>query len=413
MKKILSLVLLAVLLVSICGFAVLADEYPDCEHYGQAVTALEDGYINIPFSNGYRGFCICYGLPEAEADDTFTVDDMGLAINSTTGANISHYLKYMFTHHFNDYFTLDSDNLTYAVTDIIATQHTIWHFSDDFTGWRLDMNVIDDIKANADNVSIPDHGYTLKVNDTVLATFDFHVLKTGKASQQNFFTYKITLARYPAPEILDPTADTVLDVVEGDSKRLSVTAKYGETYQWQVDTGDGFADIPGATGETYDLPAATRDNVNYTYRCVVSNTAGSATSSEFSLKLIEPPVFTTPTEDQDLEVTVGEDITLTAEATDADSYQWQMDTGDGFADIPGATGSTYTITGLTEDGVSYKYRCTATNVAGETTSTTFSMHKKPVAPPPTGDGSHLIFFVTLATLAMLGMAAICTTRKTK
>ena len=75
--------------------------------------------------------------------------------------------------------------------DKIKTQHIIWHFSDDFNGWRVDPKLIEEIKDSSKKTYIPDHGAILKINNTTEAVFDFEILSTSEANHQNFFAYKV------------------------------------------------------------------------------------------------------------------------------------------------------------------------------------------------------------------------------
>ena len=79
-----------------------------------------------------------------------------------------------------------------AMRNDIVTQHTIWHFTDDFNGWRIDPILIENIKSTASTKTIPDNGAVRQINNTTEAVFDFQVLSSDKSDHQNFFAYKIT-----------------------------------------------------------------------------------------------------------------------------------------------------------------------------------------------------------------------------
>ncbi len=85
----------------------------------------------------------------------------------------------------------------------------------------------------------------------------------------------------------NPTSQTV---TEGEAAEFSVAAT-GEnsSYQWQQSTGNGqsWTDIDGATGVSYATEATTPSMSGYQYRCVVRNSAGSATSSAATLTVNE------------------------------------------------------------------------------------------------------------------------------
>ena len=172
--RILSLCLIALLLL--LPGAVFAE---GGDRVGDETYAMEDGYIRLPFGNGYYGFCIAYGTPEADKDDIYTVYDTSAAINWNTGAGIGNKLKVMATQY-----------PEILMWDDIVAQHYIWHFSDEFSGWRVDPEQVEDIKRTSEMMTIPDHGYQTE-KDGVIQTWDFIVLdeKDGDAL---FFAYKIT-----------------------------------------------------------------------------------------------------------------------------------------------------------------------------------------------------------------------------
>lgn len=148
------------------------------------------------------------------------------------------------------------------------------------------------------------------------------------------------------------------------------------TYQWErSDNGTtGWANISGATNSTYTLVSA--DDTKYV-RCTVTATNGtgndSASSAASGQILYNVPAATvapsfTGTEEVG-ETLTGSDGTWTNSPT---SYtrKWQVsdDGSTGWADISGATSSTYDLT-ASEDGKYVRYSVTATNSGGSTTAT--------------------------------------------
>ena len=147
----------------------------------EEVLAREDGHVNITFDNGYNGYCINYGEHEAKTGYEYNVEDTSYATNKNTGESVGNCLKVYFVDYYED-----------AMRDEIVTQHTIWHFTDDFNGWRIDPVLIENIKSASATKTIPDSGAVRQINDTTEAVFDFQVLSSDKADHQNFFAYKIT-----------------------------------------------------------------------------------------------------------------------------------------------------------------------------------------------------------------------------
>ena len=80
------------------------------------------------------------------------------------------------------------------------------------------------------------------------------------------------------------------------------------------------------------------------------------------------PSFTTQPTNQT--VTEGADATFTVIATGnpAPTLQWQENQGNGWADLPGETNTTFTKTGTTLTMNGWKYRVIASNSEGSTIS---------------------------------------------
>ena len=88
-----------------------------------------------------------------------------------------------------------------------------------------------------------------------------------------------------APTITtQPTSQTV---TEGGTATFTVVTSGTEplSYQWQqsTDSGQSWTNIVGATDATYTTEATTTSMNGYQYRCVASNSAGSATSDAATL----------------------------------------------------------------------------------------------------------------------------------
>ena len=153
-------------------------------------------------------------------------------------------------------------------------------------------------------------------------------------------------------------------VTQGSTATFSVAASGSAplSYQWQKNGSD----ISGATVATYTTPAAVLTDNGTTFRCMVSNAAGSVPSDAATLTVnaaVAPSVTSHPSNQT---VTLGETATFSVAASGSAplSYQWQK----GGSDISGATGATYTTpaTVLTDDGVTF--RCVVSNIAGDDTS---------------------------------------------
>jgi glucose/arabinose dehydrogenase len=91
-----------------------------------------------------------------------------------------------------------------------------------------------------------------------------------------------------APTITSHPADVTVAV--GQSAPFSVSAEGTQplTFQWQRDD----VDIPGATAATYTLPMAELSDSGASFRAVVSNAIGTATSNDATLTVISNSVPT-------------------------------------------------------------------------------------------------------------------------
>ena len=142
----------------------------------EVVSALEDGHFNISFSDGSNGYCLEYGEQEASMGDKFYKVDTDYARNNLNNERVGNYLKLYFTQY-----------TSHAMSDKVRTQHMIWHFTDDFDGWRLNYTIINEIKSS--NQRIPDF-YTVKLNDTHERVWVFSVLLSPFEHHQNYFNYQ-------------------------------------------------------------------------------------------------------------------------------------------------------------------------------------------------------------------------------
>ena len=107
----------------------------------------------------------------------------------------------------------------------------------------------------------------------------------------------------------------------------------GLRYQWQK---DGTA-IPGATDAVYAVASAEAKDAG-TYRVVVSNANGSATSAEATLTVVQTPVIVTPPVSQGVYLNRAVTFSVTASGVEL-RYQWARNG----TPIDGATGPSYTV----------------------------------------------------------------------
>jgi O-glycosyl hydrolase len=135
------------------------------------------------------------------------------------------------------------------------------------------------------------------------------------------------------------------------------------SYQWQKNS----ANISGATAASYTTPATTTSDSGATFKVLVTNSAGSATSNSATLTVnpaqVAPTITAQPVSQT---VTAGQTATFTVTATGTAplSYQWQMN---GTA-ISGATAASYTTPATTSSGNGDVFHVTVSNSIGSVTS---------------------------------------------
>lgn len=220
------------------------------------------------------------------------------------------------------------------------------------------------------------------------------VLTLAGVTMEDAGTYQV-VATNPAGSSVSP--DTVLTVVttegapvivthptsqsaiEGDTITLTASASGSPApaYQWQKNG----VPLAGATNATLTLASLTLSD-SAAYVLVATNDAGTASSNPAILTVTDSdiaPTFTTHPVSQS--VAAGNSVTFTAAATGTPTptLQWLKNN----VAIPGATGSTLTLSSLTSsDGGTYA--AMATNAAGSISSNgaLLTVTEPTVVPPP-------------------------------
>ena len=178
-----------------------------------------------------------------------------------------------------------------------------------------------------------------------------------------------------------PTIDTQpasQTVTVGQTASFTVTAT-GEnlSYQWQqiTDNGQSWTDIDGATDATYTAEATTTSMSGYQYHCVVSNSAGSVTSSAATLTVTQPVTGVSLNKDS-LNLYVGGNETLTATVEPANATNQNVTWSSDKPEV--ATVENGKVTAKAAG----KATITVTTEDGEKTATCTVTVEKPYTPPP-------------------------------
>ncbi len=213
------------------------------------------------------------------------------------------------------------------------------------------------------------------------------VLKTNLVSGSNTFTAfantpehgievlwpgPALVARFNGTPANNPPSITTHPVNQsvgvGQTATFSVAATGTPTlsYQWQKNN----ANIGGATSASYTTPPTVIEDNNSTFRCVVTNAYGNATSNPATLTVgnFPPTVITDPVSQS---VVVGGTATFIVAATGTAplAYQWQKNGGD----ISGANAATYVTPAAVLGDNGAIFRCIVSNVGGSDTSGTATL----------------------------------------
>ncbi len=170
-------------------------------------------------------------------------------------------------------------------------------------------------------------------------------------------------------------------VCEGGNTSFTVAGSgSGIIYQWQVNTGSGFVNIPagapytGITSTTLNITGATAAMNGYQYRAQLSNptctTPGLSDAATLTVNTL-PAITSNPS---DATVCFQSPHTFSVNATGTGlSYQWMISTDLGltYSDIGGATSSSYTITAVNPVMNNNRYRVV---VSGTCTPPVTSSH---------------------------------------
>ncbi|MCX5697980.1 MAG: immunoglobulin domain-containing protein, partial [Candidatus Omnitrophica bacterium] len=142
------------------------------------------------------------------------------------------------------------------------------------------------------------------------------------------------------------------------------------TYQWQkkVSGAGAFANINGVTSTTYTFISTSGDN-GAQFRCIVTNSAGSAVSVLASLTVSQPSAITTQPSSQT--VILGKNVTfsISASGTAPLIYQWKKGSSSltNGGRVSGTNTAILTIATVAATDAG-SYSCLVTNSAGKATS---------------------------------------------
>ncbi|MGB9334334.1 MAG: immunoglobulin domain-containing protein [Candidatus Acidiferrales bacterium] len=161
-----------------------------------------------------------------------------------------------------------------------------------------------------------------------------------------------TISTQPANRTVNLGQTATFSVVASGTAPLS--------YQWQKNGSP----IGGATSASYTTPATVATDNGATFRVVVSNTAGNATSNNATLTVQSAPGITTQPANQTVNVGQTATFSVVASGTSPLTYQWKKN---GSA-IGGATAASYTTPATTSTDNGATFQVVVSNPAGSTPS---------------------------------------------
>ena len=244
----------------------------------------------------------------------------------------------------------------------------------------------DDLEPADDGIVAPGGTITLSIETDAEGNVEYAWMKDGMAidgamdstlvladvTADDAGSYTVTLSNSAGSITSDPFEVSLLaapvinvdltdvEAIAGDSVDYTIdaTAEGTVTYQWFKDA----VAIADATGDSLSLADVSGEDEGV-YTVTVSNEAGSVTSAESTLSVIEAPVILA--QPADVVGNVGGEATLMVDARTegTTTYEWSFD-GTPIADSNAAT-LTVSDLGLDDEG---SYTVTISNEAGSVTS---------------------------------------------
>jgi hypothetical protein len=230
--------------------------------------------------------------------------------------------------------------------------------------------------------------YAIATVDASMTGRQFRVTVSGSGNSVTSSAVTLTVTPAPTPPAISVQPADVAALV-GGSATFNVTAT-GTTpaYQWQSSPdGSTWTNLVGATAAALTVSPLALTDSGRRYRVVVSNTAASVNSNAAVLTVTAAPAAPQiGTQPQPASVTAPQtaSFSVVATGTPAPAYQWQQSSNGGtsYADITGATASSYTTPATVLADSGKLFRVHVSNSAGDVFSNgvLLTVAAAPVAP---------------------------------
>jgi hypothetical protein len=231
------------------------------------------------------------------------------------------------------------------------------------------------------------------------STFDVVVSNTAGTATSNAATLTVNAASV-APTITKQPVSQAVTAGQAATFNVAATGTAPLSYQWRK---NGVA-ISGATSSSYTTPATTSSDNGAQFSVVVSNSAGSVTSSAATLTVntaLVPPSITAQPISQT--VTAGQTASFSVAVTGTAplTYQWRKNA----VAITGATSSSYTTPATTSSDNGAQFSVVVSNSAGSVTSSAATLAVNAALVPPSITAQPTSQIVTAGQTATFNVAA--------
>ncbi|MGZ5505085.1 MAG: TIGR02597 family protein [Limisphaerales bacterium] len=340
-----------------------------CWQYNRQIFAGLGGYLNNMSNSLYQIKYATTGQAGGNGLSGISTYSYAAPTNGTDGVG-ANWFSYISTNLFTN--VVSTPTMTWR-SSATATEGIMWgQVKDNTTGLPVDDATV--TVTGGSTVKTDGNGYYIATLVSATAAGTVHQLVASKTSMTpatnstatavagDVMRYDLLLNVTTGPSIsTQPVSQTV---GAGTNVTFSVVSSGPSlSYQWKKNTVNlnNVGNISGATAANLTITSpSTSDAASYTV--VVSNSAGSATSSVATLTVVNPPAITG--QPQATTATDGQSAQFTVTATGTSlAYQWRLNA----APISGATTSALSLSSLqsTQAG---SYSVVITNAAGSVTS---------------------------------------------